>query len=388
MGGIADYCARLAAHLATRGVSVTIVTGPTSELSERLPTADGPHVEVRRVSGWGIGCAGELAEIVRAGRADLVHLQYQPAAYQLSGAINLLPLLLRSAGARTGFVTTLHDLRPPYLFPKAGPLRAAAVHVLIGSSDGVICVDPGDVARIGPRARVAWVPVAAAISPASEPRREVQRARLGLSPEEVALGFFGFANASKGLDTLLLAFARLLRSGLDARLVLIGDEIGASDPSNLREAARLRELGAALGLEERIVRTGSLPEEDVSAALDALDVAALPFADGVSLRRTTLLTCFNHGLPVVTTRGRPWPRPRPEICVAPFEDPEAFRVDERVAVLVAPGDDAALAREIYRLVQDPQRGARLGSAARALSDRLSWDRVADAHLEVYRRALS
>ena len=53
----------------------------------------------------------------------------------------------RSCGR--GSCTTFHDLRPPYLFPKAGPLRDYVTHRLARASDAVIGTNGSDVANSG-----------------------------------------------------------------------------------------------------------------------------------------------------------------------------------------------------------------------------------------------
>ena len=75
-------------------------------------------------------------------RPDVVHIQYQSAAYGCIGAVNFLPWRLRLA--RPGpALTTFHDLRLPYLFPKAGPLRWQAVLALARGSDAQRDHQPG-----------------------------------------------------------------------------------------------------------------------------------------------------------------------------------------------------------------------------------------------------
>jgi hypothetical protein len=72
----------------------------------------------------------------------VVNIQYQPAAYNMnSAAINFLPWRLKNV-VKTA--VTFHDLRVPYLFPKAGRLRQTAVNFLARSADGVIATNPAD----------------------------------------------------------------------------------------------------------------------------------------------------------------------------------------------------------------------------------------------------
>jgi glycosyltransferase involved in cell wall biosynthesis len=213
------------------------------------------------------------------------------------------------------------------------------------------------------------------------------RRRFGIGEDEAVVAHFGFANASKGMPVLLRAGERLVRAGIPLRLLFIGDETGSSDPNNRETATELRALSRELGIEDRIIRTGRLPAQEVSIAMAAADLAVLPFTDGASLRRSSLFTCLVHGLPVVTTTPAPTPDVPAEHRVAPFIEPSETRIDARVVALVPPEDDAALAREIYRLLDDPSRMRALAQAGPALARRLDWESIAKATIGVYRRLL-
>ncbi len=378
VGGLADYTAILSGKLETLGISVTVATArrDASLCSGRT----------LNVPGWGLRWIGEVARRIAETRPDVVHLQYQAAAFEMSGAIALLPVALRRWGVRPAFVTTFHDLRGPYLFPKAGPLRRAVLRALMGMSDASIFVDPADLVAARPRRRAAWIPIGSAIGSGLNPDPAAERARLGIAPGSLVVTHFGFINASKGVDVLLGAGERLVRSGLDLILLFVGDEVGSSDPTNAATARRMRARATALGLDDRIVRTGALSAAAVARALAAADLAALPFLDGASLRHSSLLACLAHGLPVVTTTPRPAPALFPRYLAPPFEDTTSYRVDEHVAELIPPNDDAALARAIYRLANDPARREAFARDGRALADRLDWGSIARATAEVYRRA--
>ena len=378
VGGLADYTAMLSGKLETLGFSVTVATArrDASLCSGRT----------LNVPGWGLRWIGEVARRIAETRPDVVHLQYQAAAFEMSGAIALLPLALRRWGARPAFVTTFHDLRVPYLFPKAGPLRRAVLRVLMGMSDASIFVDPVDLVAARPRRAAAWIPIGNTIARSPNPNPTAERARLGIDPGAFVVAYFGFINASKGVDVLLAASERLVRSGLDLVLLFVGDEVGSSDPTNAATARRMRARATALGLDGRIVRTGALPAADIPRALAAADMAALPFLDGASMRHASLLACLAQGLPVVTTTPRPAPALLPRYLAPPFEDTASYRIDEHVAELIPPNDDAALARAIHRLANDPPRREALAREGRALADRLDWGSIAQATAEVYRRA--
>lgn len=382
IGGIADYTASLAGALREAGLRVAVCTTRGSGVSS---AHRGPGIHTVEVPDWRVPSLGQIAATVVSVQPDVIHLQYQAAAFDMSPAILSLPFLLRARLA-VPFVTTFHDLRPPYLFPKAGPVRRWFTHALIGASDAVVFTDPGDLARAHPRRPAFWIPIGSSLVPGPPIDPGTARRRFSIGPDEVVVGCFGFANASKGMDVLLRAAERLVRAQVPLRLLLIGDEVGSSDPRNRDTAAAMRELARALDLERCITRTGHLAPEEVSVAMAAADVAALPYTDGASLRRSSLLACLAHGLPVVTTEPAPTPAVPPHHAVPPFDTAEALRIDRRVVATVPRGDDAALAREIYRLLDDPPRRRALAAAGPALVRLLDWRRIAQATISVYHRA--
>jgi glycosyltransferase involved in cell wall biosynthesis len=188
------------------------------------------------------------------------------------------------------------------------------------------------------------------------------RAELGIQPDDLALAYFGTLNASKGVDVLLDAFDLVIGRQPRARLMLLGGEVGASDPTDRASArraqARIRRFGSA------ILRTGWLPTRELSAYLLAADVALLPYLDGASARRGSLLACAAHGLPIVSTTPAGQE-------VAPYIEAVPPRAEMLADAAVAAGHDPA----------------RLRAASRALAQSVSWPSIATRHVAVYERLL-
>jgi glycosyltransferase involved in cell wall biosynthesis len=345
VGGLGDYTFRLRTALVGEG------SWNTDLLSRR---------EVRR---WN---ARSLAQLVRrAPRNGIVHIQFQAGAYDLLGDVCVMPALLRLARPEARSVTTFHDVRLPYLFPRAGPLRQLALQVMARTSHAVVAADARDLRALGgPSPRHHHVPIGANVPccPPLDYDRQAFRVRLGLERDDAAVAYFGLLNASKGLDLLLDAFERVLADRPRARLLLLGGQAGASDPTDRQTAAslepRLRRLG------DLLIQPGWLPTAELSAYLLAADVALLPYADGASGRRGSLLACAEHGLPIVSTQ------------------PAAAEV--AAAIEHTWREPAALAEAVLRVLADPTP---LRAASRALADRMSWTRIAADHDQIYRSLL-
>ena len=149
-GGVGDFTLRLGEALSALDHEVYVLTGirNTQHAARSTQHATRSTLTVHRViPDWGWGCWRRLLALARELSLDLLNVQYQAAAYGMHPAINLLPWRLRWRG-RPPVVVTFHDLRVPYLFPKAGPLRWQAILALARWADGVIVTNREDELRI------------------------------------------------------------------------------------------------------------------------------------------------------------------------------------------------------------------------------------------------
>jgi glycosyltransferase involved in cell wall biosynthesis len=375
-GGVGAFTEQLARALHARGHEIHVITTKQARPADapRRPSALFEPVALDygrlhpRIGRWRWPSLSTVADVAVRHDLEIVNVQYQAAAYNMrAAAIHYLPWRLRGVAPT---IVTFHDLRVPYLFPKAGRLREAAVRGLARHAAGGIATNAADLATLRgwTDAPLCRIPIGSNID-AYEPNHveiaEVRQA-LALGEGDVLLGYFGFLNETKGADTLLDALARL-----DDRhhLVFIGGQTGASDPRN--NEAFLRGLRAqidALGLGERVHWTGFLSPTRVSAHLAAADLMVMPYRDGVSLRRGTLMAVLAHGRPLVTT--------------APAAPAPELRHGQNVW-LVPPDDAASLARAVATLAADPARRAQLGRGAREVAGLFDWGRIAGLTADFY-----
>lgn len=372
-GGVGDFTRQLGRALANQDHEVHVITS-ASQPSE--VAAQRSQVTVHRaVENWGFGCWRQVLRLSSDLNLNVLNVQYQAAAYDMHPGINLVP----GRGRRPPVVVTFHDLKVPYLFPKAGPLRWWVVRALARRADAVIVTNREDELKLSESGsgirRLQRNPIGSNIEPTLPPDfdRTTERARWGVGPDDLLLGYFGFLNESKGGEELIRALSLLVDQGSPAHLLKIGGRAGTSDPTNRAYADRLDRLIAGLNLDDRVHRTGYVPSERVSASLRAVDVCVLPYRDGVSFRRGSLLACLAHGRAIVTT----WPTvPLPEI------------EDGQNLVLVEPENPSALARAVTRLAADPQRRARLEEGASSLAECFTWESIAEQTAELFAEVTS
>jgi len=397
-GGVGDCTHELGSALIQLGHEVAVVTSSqvqspvagradADHAGEIAGKQDGVPVAHRVVSRWDWGSWGLVLEQVRALQSDILHIQYQTGGYGMHPAINFLPWHLRRVEKRPRLVATFHDLRVPYLFPKAGAVRGWVTQALARWSDAVIATNTDDYQALGrslpSHPSLHLIPIGSNIHPQPPPGydRVAWRRSLGVDEDEALLCYLGFLNESKGGETLFRCLAELRRRGVQAKLLMIGGQVGDSDPTNLAYARRIRALGAELGLQHLVLWTDYVPAEQVSASLLAADICVLPYRDGVSYRRGSFMAALAHGLPIVSTRPRTLPP-------AAVEQGMSASLVEGDNILLVPADDPlATADAVGRLAATPELRARLKRGALVLARAFTWDRIAARTAQVYQEIL-
>ncbi len=184
------------------------------------------------------------------------------------------------------------------------------------------------------------------------------RERLGVEKERVVM-FLGTPRGYKGVEDLADAVGRLGRP--DVILALVGTEPASATGRAL--SARLPGV--------RLV--GRVPIAQVPAYLEAADVVVVPQRESSDTRGQVPAKIFDAmalGRPIVSTR----------VSMIP-------EILEGCGALVAPGDVAALASAIGRLLDRPDEARALGEAARRRAvDRYSFESARRALFPLVERA--
>jgi glycosyltransferase involved in cell wall biosynthesis len=181
-------------------------------------------------------------------------------------------------------------------------------------------------------------------TPRSIPARRVRaiRSRLGVGKAPLAI-YVAHLTRATDADLAIRAWPQVLRSMPDAHLAIVGD--GPGRPA-------LEALARRLGLAQRVLFAGSVPQEEVPVWLAAAGVALNPYRDTLVNRAKCagkLVDYMAAAKPVVAAR---------------LGQNLEYLDDGVSAVLTEPGDVPALAQGILRVLADPAWARRLGAAAR------------------------
>ncbi len=356
--------------MATRGHVVDLIVRPDTHSPARDPFAYyglpcEPKLRIERAPVAGPAAARRLGYLafamgraLGAARADVVVTRDLGVAALLVGVPRRLrpPVVYESHGYAPEVAAALPDLVATATRPSRRKLRrleAREARVWRGA-DGYVTITEAlraDLdARHGARACAAVIPDGARIEGTRGP------GAAGPSNADAVVAYAGHLYAWKGVDVLLEALARVPR----ARGLVVGGHVEEPD------LGRLKALAVRLGIGDRITFTGMVEPSRVAGLLRQANVLALPNpASAISTRFTSPLKLFEYmaaGRPIVATD-------LPSIR-------EVLR-HEVNALLVAPGDAAAMAGAIERLIADPGLGARLAAAALDAAPEYSWSRRAE-----------
>lgn len=357
-GGVGDYTQLLARQLAGRGHHVFLFTSAQSHESD-------PAIHITNtIKKWRWSAIRAIQKWAKTHKLDIISLQFETAAYAMSPFIHFLPQMVRLP-----VVTTFHDLLFPYLFPKAGALRPMIVRHLANCSAGVIVTNHEDYMQLDSHPNLTLIPLGNLV-PADLPAdydRITWRNRAGANADDFLIAYFGFINHSKGVEILLEDLAYLRQCGYPFRLVMIGGKTGSSDPTNADYAQKIDALITQLGLDDAVTWTGFVDNAQVNAYLDASDVVCLPFRDGCSYRRSSLLAAIHRGCAIITTQ--------PNVYIPLFKDGENMALVTPFILDPKTPSYFHVSHKLLQLYRNPHLRLRIKEGALQLAKQFDWTTI-------------
>ncbi|MEO6095965.1 MAG: glycosyltransferase family 4 protein [Fibrobacteria bacterium] len=347
--GVGDYVHEV--YKALRGkLDLVLVTSDAVEVKPELF----PEARVYKVARtWGAADLPAIAEIIVKEKPDIFHQQYPslmggPTNRALLS--NMLPAWLKWKHRGTPLITTLHEFGERRIRWRA----RACFNALL--SDGIITITSKDAGILKRwKSNVRRVPLVSNIPRVARPVRAAQ--------ERYQVAFFGLLDPMKGLERFI-EIAGIL--GAERyRFTILGGFDADSNPYH----AGLLDLLRRADLEGAFMFAGHAPRAEVARVLAESDCCLLPFEEGVSERRTSLLAALMQGTPVVSTDG-------------PYT-PEDYRGIAGLALL-PPRDAHGMAAKVAELCARGVRPNEFDTLVRGISH----DALGQGHLDAYREALA
>jgi glycosyltransferase involved in cell wall biosynthesis len=259
---------------------------------------------------WGSGKMQGFSDIAAKWRPDVVHIQFAVGAFgtRTPLLLTLVRLLHRKSSAIV--IITMHEVtRDTALL---GVIGRMLYRMLAQKCDRIIVhtnAAHDALARMGvPSAKTVIIPHPVARPPRAGSTPADLRTRFVLGKKRILLAF-GYVHVDKGLNDLVSALGIVKRSMTvplhDVQLVVAGavrPRRGMFRLFEIRDRihlARVRRKAHRDGLDQYLVLTGYVPDEDVAAWFQTAEAAVLPYRRIEQSGVAALASAF--GIPVLAS---------------------------------------------------------------------------------------
>jgi glycosyltransferase involved in cell wall biosynthesis len=313
--GVGDYTASLAAALQKCGT----------------------NVEVLHTHKWHLSCLNQIIKHLNSLKPDIVHMQYPTVGYGNSLTPHIMSLFKNK-------VITIHEISQAHI------LRRLSLYFFSMRAEHLIFTNQFELDyanRWAPwiSGRASIIPVGSSIPAGQASKRDIKD-----------IVYFGLIGPQKGLDDFLSLAALIKKENLNLQLRVIG----LPNPKWPDYLEYIYKKAGNLPISLEI----GLPERDVAQLLSRAQIAYMPFPDGASERRTSLMALLINGVATITTYGK--------------HTPENFK--KAVAFAQSPEDALAI---IKKLTTDAQERETLSINGKRCAESYSWDNIAQKHIQIY-----
>jgi glycosyltransferase involved in cell wall biosynthesis len=310
----------------------------TAKFYEYLKKEDNLTVGLFYKSDWSLKCYFKYLKQLFSTKSDVYHFQYPTEGYGYS----MLPLLLLVSLFRKKTVLTVHELSSRNI------LAYVYTQLLMFFSNRVIVsnsFEQNHARRLAFKSeKVSVIPIASNI-------QKSNFVEIDFKEREVDLAYFGHIRPIKGIENFIHTVSLLDRN---YRVQLIGQAL--EKYIVFFEEIKIK---AELMNVEMIV---DKDENDVADLLSNVKIVYLPFPDGVSNRRGTLLASIQNGCVVVSKKS----------CI------QDFNVFFENYVYLIDSDEEAV-----DVIQKLLRGELLPKELSQIKNVFSWNNVVSEYLRVY-----
>lgn len=346
--GVGDYTACLSEALGKKGVQISVITTGTEDT-----ISPNGLIRVQRViPTWSSATAARLlADLCRGENPDIIHIQYPTVGFGAKLGPHLTVVMAALAGRPT--IVTIHEAR------RANPLRQASLLAFSGATR--IVVTTSKELEYLQKTLYRWK------------ARRLQVINIGSNipkcdtvqkTQANVCTYFGLFYPRKGVEDFLEIASRAQKVfGSRVQFQLLGN----IHPHYKEYYQYLRDKWGDIPCRWLVGADVKTVAGELANSLACI----LPFPDGATFRRGSLLAALCNGVPVITTRSN---------------DTPIELIEQQCAMFASTQDD--FLRAIDALLIDPDLCQRMTSQGLALGARFTWDRIAGQHLDLYKEVLA
>ena len=319
--GVKNYARSLAHALAERDIDAQVLTAKD----------------------WSAKSAFEFASQLRRDNYDVVHLQYPSVGYRGS----LFPHVLGLMKVADVSVVTVHEYSALPLAQRISTqLFRGTARRLIFCSQYERSLYDRQLLNLGAPQSV--IPIGSNV-----PEAATNGSR------DMTVVYFGQIRPRKGIEQ----FIELARRSIGSKRQFSFHILGSAPAAHQQYMKDLQQ-----GAPDSVRWSIDLEFTQVSEILAHSFAAYLPFPDGVSERRGSMLAALTNGLPVISTIGVATPQEMLPLVLPSTSSDEALSI-------------------LDGLVNDPERHASLCAGSRIHAARYTWSSIAAQHVLAYQEAL-
>jgi glycosyltransferase involved in cell wall biosynthesis len=302
------------------------------------------HVELIAQSNWGILNVSDLLSRLNKFKPDIVHIQYPAALYGKS--LGLQIFLLVSLG-KWSIVTTIHEFSHTHILRRI-------VTLIFGFSKKIILTNEFEEKAINSffplsKNKFSTIPIGNSI-PFLHKNHSITT-KLGL--------YFGLIRPNKGIEDFLELANLCFKTQSDYDFLIAGSI----------------QLGAETYFQKLIDQSHHLTNlkweldpsaSEVAQLFSNSNFVYLPFPDGASERRSSLIAALGNNIPIITTLG--------------LQTPESFK-----GIMEFATDPKNALEILSRWDKDKAIPESLKSKALEYSHRFNWNSIATLHTNLYQK---
>ncbi|MDZ7798469.1 MAG: glycosyltransferase [Patescibacteria group bacterium] len=357
--GIADYTWKLLLSLKNYpNIKISVITGNNSYINKKTPDDLKIYPIIKK---WNIFSFNKIKAIIKKNNPDIIHFQHPSKKYGKNLFQFILPAILKGYFKNKKIMTTIHEYSqsPWYAKPWIRLLVLFSDYLIFTSQNekNALLVNknnkPNKIIHIGSN-----------IEKVNFEKNKLQEKKLELlKGYKFLLGYFGFVDSSKGLEELF-NFMNNAKNKI-FKLIIIGEL-----NRNNNYHCKLLKYIENNNLENSIKITGYLSAREVSKILSVLNICVLPYKEGATLRRGSLLTALAHNLPVITKKG---------------PENEIFRDKENMLLYNSEKD---LREKIFQLYNNKKLISKIKGGTKKINGKFIWSKIADKTYKYYQEIMS